>query len=95
MVDKSAQCSCCATWSGRGPAPAWLSGVKDCSKFLLDGAAADVSASTETKPSARKADAKKAAAKKAATAVAKKALRKNAAVTAPVTTAESGAELTT
>ncbi|MFM0628390.1 H-NS family nucleoid-associated regulatory protein [Paraburkholderia xenovorans] len=29
-----------ATWSGRGPAPAWFAGVKDRSKFLIDGAAA-------------------------------------------------------
>ncbi|MEI5998008.1 H-NS histone family protein [Paraburkholderia bengalensis] len=27
-----------ATWSGRGPAPAWLAGEKDRSKFLVDGA---------------------------------------------------------
>lgn len=52
-----------ATWSGRGPAPAWLAGAKDRSKFLIDGAgaAANVSASTETKPSAKKAVAKKTA----------------------------------
>jgi DNA-binding protein H-NS len=28
-----------ATWSGRGPAPAWLAAEKDRSKFLIDGAA--------------------------------------------------------
>jgi DNA-binding protein H-NS len=57
-----------ATWSGRGPAPAWLAGAKDRSKFLIDGAgaAADVSASTGTKPSARRAVAKKATVKKVA-----------------------------
>ncbi|WP_341313764.1 H-NS family nucleoid-associated regulatory protein [Paraburkholderia sp. IMGN_8] len=57
-----------ATWSGRGPAPAWLAGAKDRSKFLIDGtsAAADVSASTATKPSAKKAVAKKAVVKKVA-----------------------------
>ena len=55
-----------ASWSGRGPAPAWLAGAKDRSKFLIDGAgaAADVSASTETKPSAKRAVAKKAVVKK-------------------------------
>ncbi|TCG05368.1 histidine biosynthesis protein HisIE [Paraburkholderia steynii] len=55
-----------ASWSGRGPAPAWLAGAKDRSKFLIEGAgaAADVSASTETKPSAKKAVAKKAVVKK-------------------------------
>ncbi|NPT58245.1 H-NS family nucleoid-associated regulatory protein [Paraburkholderia elongata] len=57
-----------ATWSGRGRAPAWLASVKDRSKFLIDGAgaAADVSASTKTKPSAKKAVAKKAVVKKVA-----------------------------
>jgi DNA-binding protein H-NS len=29
-----------ATWSGRGPAPAWLAAAKDRSKFLIAGAAA-------------------------------------------------------
>jgi DNA-binding protein H-NS len=29
-----------ATWSGRGPAPAWLAAERDRSKFLVDGAAA-------------------------------------------------------
>jgi DNA-binding protein H-NS len=29
-----------ATWSGRGPAPAWLAGEKDRSKFLIDAASA-------------------------------------------------------
>jgi len=57
-----------ATWSGRGRAPVWLASVKDRSKFLIDGAgaAADVSASTKTKPSAKKAVAKKAVVKKVA-----------------------------
>ncbi|WP_408431942.1 H-NS family nucleoid-associated regulatory protein [Paraburkholderia sp. RL18-101-BIB-B] len=57
-----------ATWSGRGRAPAWLADAKDRSKFLIDGAGAvaDVSASTETKPSTKKAIAKKAAVKKVA-----------------------------
>ncbi|ACD18844.1 H-NS family nucleoid-associated regulatory protein [Paraburkholderia phytofirmans] len=31
-----------ATWSGRGPAPAWLASVKDRSKFLIDSASAAV-----------------------------------------------------
>lgn len=58
-----------ATWSGRGPAPAWLSGAKDRTKFLINGAgaAADVSASTESKPSPKKAVTKKAVVKKVAT----------------------------
>lgn len=29
-----------ATWSGRGPAPAWLAGASDRSKFLIDSSAA-------------------------------------------------------
>ncbi|KAA1006190.1 H-NS histone family protein [Paraburkholderia panacisoli] len=57
-----------ATWSGRGRAPAWLASAKDRTKFLIDGAsaAADVSASTETKPSTKKAVAKKAVVNKVA-----------------------------
>ncbi|NML34418.1 H-NS family nucleoid-associated regulatory protein [Paraburkholderia antibiotica] len=61
-----------ATWSGRGPAPAWLATVKDRSKFLIDGAAAPAS----TKAAAKTGKAKATAAKKA---VAKKATRKTAA----------------
>ena len=57
-----------ATWSGRGPTPVWLASAKDRSKFLINGAgaAADVSASPETKSSAKKAVAKKAFVKKVA-----------------------------
>ncbi|WP_133667211.1 H-NS family nucleoid-associated regulatory protein [Paraburkholderia sp. BL10I2N1] len=32
-----------ATWSGRGPAPAWLAGAKDRSKFLIAAAGKDAS----------------------------------------------------
>ncbi|SOE66750.1 H-NS histone family protein [Burkholderia sp. OK233] len=98
-----------ATWSGRGPAPAWLSGAKDRAKFLIVGA----SAAADAKPAVTKAVAKKAAtAKKTAAkkavgakvpikkapakkAPAKKAPRKSVAVPAPVATVESGAGLTT
>ncbi|WP_035554631.1 H-NS family nucleoid-associated regulatory protein [Burkholderia sp. 9120] len=88
-----------ATWSGRGPAPAWLSGAKDRAKFLIVGA----SAAADAKPAVTKAVAKKAptakktAAKKAASAKvpAKKAPRKSVAVAAPLAAVESGAELTT
>ncbi|WP_408408253.1 H-NS family nucleoid-associated regulatory protein [Paraburkholderia sediminicola] len=57
-----------STWSGRGRAPAWLAGAKGRTKFLIDGAGAvaDVSASAETKPSAKRAVTKKAAVKKVA-----------------------------
>ncbi|PQV54385.1 H-NS family nucleoid-associated regulatory protein [Paraburkholderia sp. BL21I4N1] len=61
-----------ATWSGRGPAPAWLATVKDRSKFLIDSAAAGVK-------EAGKAVAKKAGKAKATAssgAVSKKAAAK-------------------
>jgi DNA-binding protein H-NS len=57
-----------ATWSGRGPAPVWLAGTKDRTKFLFGGAAA-VESETGT-ASQPKAAAKGPATK---TAVAKKA----------------------
>lgn len=57
-----------ATWSGRGPAPAWLASVKDRTKFLITGAtagAADAMSpaakklpAPNTKPVARKSGAK-------------------------------------
>ncbi|MFM0691346.1 H-NS family nucleoid-associated regulatory protein [Paraburkholderia graminis] len=93
-----------ATWSGRGPAPAWLAGARDRSKFLIDGnsTAADAKP-VVTKEVAKKTPAgKKTAAKKAMSAkvpakkaAAKKASRQSVAVPAPVSTVESGAELTT
>ncbi|EUC18723.1 H-NS family nucleoid-associated regulatory protein [Paraburkholderia hospita] len=50
-----------ATWSGRGPAPAWLSGAKDRTAFLIEGGAGE----GDVKPkAAKKAPAKKAVAKK-------------------------------
>jgi DNA-binding protein H-NS len=66
-----------ATWSGRGPAPAWLASVKDRTRFLIDGAAAKPATKAATKAGKTRAAAtsgvvsKKAAAKKA---VAKKAV---------------------
>jgi DNA-binding protein H-NS len=82
-----------STWSGRGPAPAWLATVKDRSKFLIDGATALATETTATskasklKSSAvRGAVAKKAAARKVG---AKKAAAKRAATVA------TGAESTT
>ncbi|CAE6820847.1 MULTISPECIES: H-NS family nucleoid-associated regulatory protein [Paraburkholderia] len=83
-----------ATWSGRGPAPAWLAGAKDRTKFLIGGA----SAAADANLAATKAVAKKApTAKKtvAGKALAKKSQRKSVAVPAPLDTAEPGAELTT
>jgi DNA-binding protein H-NS len=83
-----------STWSGRGPAPMWLAGAKDRTKFLIVGASAAADAKpTGTKPVAKKAPtAKKTAAKKAP---AKKAPRESVAVPAPVPTVEPSAELTT
>ena len=79
-----------ATWSGRGPAPAWLAGAKDRSKFLI-AAAEEVSSTPKSAPATkaavknaatRKVAGKKVAAKKA---VAKKAVAKKVkAVTKPV-----------
>ncbi|MGF6818008.1 DNA-binding protein H-NS [Paraburkholderia atlantica] len=68
-----------ATWSGRGPAPAWLASVKDRSKFLIDGASAAAAPKAAAKSGQAKATAsavgKKITVKKA---VAKKATRKTA-----------------
>jgi DNA-binding protein H-NS len=65
-----------ATWSGRGPAPAWLATVKDRTRFLIDSAAAAASgAGHKAAKTATKAAAKAGKAKSAATsgAVSKKA----------------------
>lgn len=58
-----------ATWSGRGPAPAWLAGAKDRAKFLIDGAigVADSAAASKSKVVAKTPATKTAVAKKAAT----------------------------
>jgi len=98
-----------ATWSGKGPAPAWLAAAKDRTKFLIAGVAETSSASkpmssTASRTGAKRAVAKKVAAKKAIAkkaapagkaAPAKKAPRKSAAVTASLTTVLTGAESTT
>ncbi|MGF6571477.1 DNA-binding protein H-NS [Paraburkholderia sp. GAS333] len=65
-----------ATWSGRGPAPAWLASVRDRSKFLIDSAAA--AASNTASKAAKKVSAKAGKTKSAATsgAVSKKAAAK-------------------
>jgi DNA-binding protein H-NS len=48
-----------ATWSGRGPAPAWLAGEKDRSKFLVAGAkAAGLNGVARKKIGAKKAGRK-------------------------------------
>jgi DNA-binding protein H-NS len=78
-----------ATWSGKGPAPAWLAAVKDRRKFLIDGASV-VAAKTnsgrevgKSKSSGSSANTKKAATEKT---VAKKAIPEN--VVTVVTDAE-------
>ncbi|HYS68533.1 MAG TPA: H-NS family nucleoid-associated regulatory protein [Paraburkholderia sp.] len=80
-----------ATWSGRGPAPAWLATVKDRSKFLIEGAAAVASnagkpksaaagGAVSKKAAARKVVAsRKTTAKKATAASRKVAIKKRAA----------------
>jgi DNA-binding protein H-NS len=73
-----------STWSGRGPAPAWLSSVKDRTRFLIDGASAAASGVV-----AKKAVVKKATAKKA-TAVKKVTAGKKTAAKAPAKKAANG-----
>ncbi|MFL9858835.1 H-NS family nucleoid-associated regulatory protein [Paraburkholderia madseniana] len=64
-----------ATWSGRGPAPTWLAGAKDRTKFSIDGVGGVVDSAAASKPKAvakrpatKPAVAKKAPAKKLADA---------------------------
>ena len=54
-----------ATWSGRGPAPAWLAAAKDRTRFLVDGANVSTADAGSAKPAGKKTAAKKVAAKKA------------------------------
>ena len=51
-----------ATWSGRGPAPAWLAAAKDRTRFLVDGAGSTNAGSA--KLAGKKTPARKVAAKK-------------------------------
>lgn len=83
-----------ATWSGRGPAPAWLATVKDRSKFLIDTAAAasqpaatkvaknagKVKSAATSGVASKKATVRKVVAKKAVTP--KKTVAKKAAASA-------------
>src|ERR1700688_3408862 len=75
-----------ASWSGRGPAPAWLAAAKDRTKFLIAGAdAVATGASIASKANEPKSSvASGAVAKKAATkkGVAKKAVAGKAATVA-------------
>ncbi|MEM5389962.1 H-NS family nucleoid-associated regulatory protein [Paraburkholderia phymatum] len=82
-----------ATWSGRGPAPAWLAGAKDRTAFLIAGAsegavAPKTATAKKAPPSVKKTAAKKAARKKA---VAKKGAVKEAEAVAKKVQAEKAA----
>jgi DNA-binding protein H-NS len=68
-----------ATWSGRGPAPAWLATVKDRTKFLIDSAAASSNVAAKKVATAKKAVASKPAVKKGTAATKKAAAKKSAA----------------
>jgi DNA-binding protein H-NS len=68
-----------ATWSGRGPAPAWLATVKDRTKFLIDSAAATSNVAAQKVVTAKKAVASKAAGKKGTASTKKAAAKKSAA----------------
>ncbi|SAL00359.1 histone family protein nucleoid-structuring protein H-NS [Caballeronia calidae] len=79
-----------ATWSGRGKAPAWLAGVRDRTKFLINGAAETAADGKESAPKA--VTAKKAAPKKpTATVSAKKGAAKKASTTSAKTAAGKSA----
>src|SRR5260370_23285868 len=73
-----------ATWSGRGPAPAWLAAAKDRTKFLIAGADAGSADACSANVAGKKTTAKKVATKKAVATkpAAKKVLAKKA-VAAP------------
>ncbi|MFM0718240.1 H-NS family nucleoid-associated regulatory protein [Paraburkholderia strydomiana] len=81
-----------ATWSGRGPAPAWLAGAKDRTAFLIAGAGKDTAEQTATaakkvapnKGATKKATANKAVSKKGAAENRPAAPKKSPATEAPV-----------
>ena len=62
-----------ATWSGRGPAPAWLASVKDRSKFLIDSSATAAASGAGQKTAGKAGKVKSAA---TSGAVSKKAAAK-------------------
>jgi DNA-binding protein H-NS len=53
-----------ATWSGRGPAPSWLTAAKDRTRFLVDRANSSSAESGSAKLAGKKTPARKVAAKK-------------------------------
>jgi DNA-binding protein H-NS len=84
-----------ATWSGRGPAPAWLASVKDRTRFLIDSAAA--AASGAGNKAAKKVSAKAGKTKSAATsgAVSKKAAAKKVVAKKAVASKKTAAKKAT
>ena len=54
-----------ATWSGRGPAPAWLAAARDRTRFLVDGAHVSTEGTSSANPAGGKTIARKVVAKKA------------------------------
>jgi hypothetical protein len=67
-----------ATWSGRGPAPAWLAAAKDRTRFLVDGVGVGVGVGSADAGSAKLVGKKTSANKVAKTAVATKPAAKKA-----------------
>jgi hypothetical protein len=67
-----------ATWSGHGPAPAWLAAVKDRTKFFIADSAA-VATETSTASNDNKANPSVTSDSGAKKAVAKKTIAKKAA----------------
>ncbi|CAD6527954.1 hypothetical protein LMG28727_02342 [Paraburkholderia kirstenboschensis] len=91
-----------ATWSGRGPAPAWLASVKDRTRFLIDSSAAPAgsagsAASQKTAGKVKSAATSGAISKKAAAkkVVAKKAKAGAQSVTATKAAVKSAAKKVT
>jgi DNA-binding protein H-NS len=85
------------TWTGRGKPPAWIAGIADRSRFLIDGPSGAVetamaSASKPAKTAAATGKAKKGAAKKAVSAKStKRTAKRAAAVTAQAQPADASA----
>ncbi|HEX7937326.1 MAG TPA: H-NS family nucleoid-associated regulatory protein [Paraburkholderia sp.] len=82
-----------ATWSGRGPAPAWLAAVKDRSKFLIDSGAAPSAGEAGPKAAGKAGKVKSAATSGAVSkkAAAKKVVAKKAKAGAQSVAAKKGA----
>ncbi|MFM0387608.1 H-NS family nucleoid-associated regulatory protein [Paraburkholderia dipogonis] len=80
-----------ATWSGRGPTPAWLASVKDRTSFLIDGVGgvADSVAASKPKAVVKKPATKTAVAKK--TTAQKSVVAKKVSATTNVTAAPEDA----